>query len=284
MTIDTNDDAPDEGADRYNVPALERGLRLLCEFDRGTRTLSAPELARRFGLPRSTVFRLLCTLENMGFVERTEGGRDYRLGVAVLRLGFEYLASLELTELGTPVLNRLTEDLRLASNIVVRDGRSIVYVAKVSPASQPFRSAITVGTRLPAPATVLGRVLLGDLSLPQLRALYPESTLEAFSDRTPRTTPELFDMVQADRERGHVWGEGFFETNISTVAAPIRDRAGHIVAALGVTIASAHIEDGTPDALVQRVRADADEISSLLGYTPPGAAGRVIPLRRADNR
>ena len=94
----TNDnEAMEEGADRYNVPALERGLRVLCEFSRENRTLSAPELARRFDLPRSTVFRLLTTLENMGFLERAEGGRDYRLGLAVLRLGFEYLASLELT-------------------------------------------------------------------------------------------------------------------------------------------------------------------------------------------
>jgi len=279
---DTNDACEPLGddADRYNVPALERGLRLLCEFDRGTRTLSAPELARRFKLPRSTVFRLLSTLENMGFVERTEGGRDYRLGVAVLRLGFEYLASLELTELGTPILNRLSEDLGLAANLVVRDGRSIVYVAKVSPAAQPFRSAVSVGTRLPAHATVLGRVLLGDLSLPQLRALYPEPALEAFSDRTPHTAAELFDMVQADRERGHVWGEGFFESNISTVAAPIRDRAGHLTASLGVTIAAGRIDAVGKDELVRKVCAAAYDISSLLGYRSPGAGGQVIPLRR----
>ena len=102
----------EEGGERYNVPALERGLRVLCEFSRESRTLSAPELGRRLDLPRSTVFRLLTTLENMGFLERAEGGRDYRLGLAVLRLGFEYLASLELTQLGAPLLNRLCDELR----------------------------------------------------------------------------------------------------------------------------------------------------------------------------
>ena len=80
-----SNDLMEEGTERYNVPALERGLRMLCEFSREHRTLSAPELARRFDLPRSTVFRLLSTLENMGFLERAEGGRDYRLGLAVLR-------------------------------------------------------------------------------------------------------------------------------------------------------------------------------------------------------
>jgi len=286
MSSETSDNAESmgEGADRYNVPALERGLRLLCEFDRTTRVLSAPELARRFKLPRSTVFRLLSTLENMGFVERTESGRDYRLGVAVLRMGFEYLASLELTELGEPVLNRLAEDLGLATNIVVRDGRSIVYVAKVTPASQPFRSAVTVGTRLPAHATVLGRVLLGDLTLPQLRELYPENALENFSEHTPRTTTDLFDMVQADRARGHVSGAGFFEANISTIAAPIRDRSGHLVAALGVTITSGRFEDGMAEKVAQRVCADAAEISLLLGYTPQSASSRVVPMRQSSAR
>jgi len=273
----SNNEITEDGADRYNVPALERGLRILCEFTREHRTLSAPELARRFDLPRSTVFRLLTTLENMGFLERAEGGRDYRLGLAVLRLGFEYLASLELTQLGTPLLQRLSEELHTSCNLVVRDGRSIVYVAKVAQAT-PFASSVTVGTRLPAHATVLGRILLEDLTLPQLRDLYPEDHLESFSPSTPRTVTELFDMVQADRQRGYVLGEGFFESNISSIAAPVRDHSGHIVAALGATIPSGHIDEGRIDEMVARVRATADDISGLLNYAP-AANGKVVQMR-----
>ena len=281
MTTNGNDVIA-EGSDRYNVPALERGLRVLCEFSRENRTLSAPELARRFDLPRSTVFRLLTTLESMGFLERAEGGRDYRLGLAVLRLGFEYLASLELTQLGTPLLQRLCEELRTPCNLVVRDGRSIVYVAKVAPPT-PFASSVTVGTRLPAHATVLGRILLEDLSLPQLRALYPEDRLETYSPSTPKTVNELFDMVQADRTRGYVLGEGFFESNISTIAAPVRDQSGHIVAALGVTITSGHIDEARMDEMVQRVRETADAISGLLNYSP-AASAKVVALRTSGGR
>jgi DNA-binding IclR family transcriptional regulator len=273
----TGIDSIDDGSERYNVPALERGLRVLCEFSRENRALSAPELARRFDLPRSTIFRLLTTLENMGFLERAEGGRDYRLGLAVLRLGFEYLASLELTQLGTPLLQRLCDALRTPCNLVVRDGRSIVYVAKVAPPT-PFASSVTVGTRLPAHATVLGRVLLEDLTLIQLRALYPEDRLEAFSANTPATVDQLFEMVQADRERGYVWGEGFFESNISTIAAPVRDHSGHIVAALGATITSNHIDESRMDEMVQRVRETAESISGLLNYSPV-PKGRVVSLR-----
>ena len=137
-----------------------------------------------------------------------------------------------------------------------------------------------MGTRLPAHATVLGRVLLEDLTLPQLRALYPEDKLETFSPSTPKTVNELFDMVQADRTRGYVLGEGFFESNISSIAAPVRDHSGHIVAALGATITADHIEESRMDEMVLRVRSTADEISGLLNYSPARAA-KVVPLRSA---
>lgn len=271
--------ADDNSTDKYIVPALERGLRLLGEFGRDSRTLSAPELARRLDLPRSTVFRLLNTLEAMGFVERLDSGNDYRLGMAVLRLGFEYLSSLELTELGQPVLARLCDEIRYPCNLVVRDGRSIVYVAKVTPPT-PFVSAVRVGTRLPAHATVLGRILLENLTLPELRALYPEDHLEVFSSNTPKTVLELFNMVEADRQRGYVLGEGFYESSISTIAAPVRDESSHIVAALGTTIPSGHIDADRIDELVQSVRASADELSSLLNYQPRSeGADKVVALR-----
>lgn len=273
-----NDPLADEsasGADKYIVPALERGLRLLGEFNRETRTIGAPEFARRLNLPRSTVFRLLSTLEIMGFVERA--GNDYRLGLAVLRLGFEYISSLELTELGQPVLQRLCDEIRYPCNLVVRDRRSIVYVAKVTPPT-PFSSAVHVGTRLPAHATVLGRILLEDLTLAELRELYPEEHLEVFSHSTPKTVLELFDMVEVDRQRGYVLGEGFFESSISTIAAPVRGASGQIVAALGVTIPSGHIDDSRIDDLVQKVRASADALSRLMNYQPRAGSAKVVSL------
>ncbi len=274
------DNIPEDNSnDKYIVPALERGLRLLGEFSRDNRTLSAPELARRLDLPRSTIFRLLNTLEVMGFIERTASSSEYRLGMAVLRLGFEYLSSLELTELGQPVLARLCDEIRYSCNLVVRDGRSIVYVAKVAPPT-PFASSVRVGTRLPAHATVLGRVLLQDLTLPELRVLYPEDHLEAFSGSTPRTVLELFNLLELDRQRGYVLGEGFYEASISTIAAPVRDESNRIVAALGTTIPSAHIETGLIDDMVRRVRASADELSRLLNYQPRSdGTNTVVTLR-----
>ena len=267
--------ADSDNADRYNVPALERGLRLLSQFNRQTPTLSAPDLVQRLNLPRSTVFRILTTLESMGFVQRVDGGRSYGLGLGVLRLGFEYLASLQINELGTPILERLRDDLNHPCVLVLRDEQSIVYVARVSPPS-PFISSVSVGTRLPAHATVLGRVLLSELSLPELQALYPTDNLPSFSSNTPKTVQELFALVQADAQRGYAVSEGFFEANISTIAAPVRDHSGRIVAALGVTTHAGNIDLADLDPLVAQTCAAAAQLSASLNYRPrQPAAGSV---------
>jgi len=268
----------DASGEKYMVPALERGLRLMQEFGRDNAILGAPELARRLNLPRATVFRMLNTLEAMGFLQRV-GSNEYRLGLAVLRMGFEFLSSLELTQLGQPVIERLSRAIDLPCNIVVRDGRSIVYVAKVTP-PVPFASTVHVGTRLPAHATVLGHVLLSDLALPELRALYPEAQLERHTAHTPATVDALFDAVTAARERGHVVSEGFYEAAICTVAAPVRDATGHVVAALGSTISATRLDPKRRPALIAGVCKAAAELSQLLNYRAPREADTVVPIRR----
>ena len=283
MMTTSDDDTPgfgpgsEDSVDLYEAPALERGLRMLCEFNLQNRSLTVPELARRFRLSRATVSRLLASLETLGFVERAEDSRRYRLGVAVLRLGFEYLATLPINEAGLPLLERLSKRSQYPCNLVVRDGRHIVYVAKVTP-QLPFSSSVRVGTRLPAHATVLGRILLANLTLPELRKLYPEERLESFSIHTPRTVVDLFNLVQGDRQRGYVLAEGFFEAGISTIAAPVRDRSGSVVATLGMTVTAAHIDLPRAQDLVREVCAAADELSTLLDYVPAGSGANVVPL------
>lgn len=275
----------DRDGDRYTVPGLERGLRILLEFSRDEPTLTAPELARRLGVPRSTVFRLLVTLENMGFVERTPDGRSHRLGLAVLRLGFEYLASLGIVELGRPLLEALRDATGFSASLVVRDARDVVYLYRSAPRS-PFATAVSVGTRLPAHATVLGHVLLGDLSLATLRTLYPESRLERFTDHTPKTVQQLFDVVERTRERGWVLAEGYFEPMICTIAAPVRDGSGHIVAAIGLTVPGADIADAMQERLATQVREAGAELSARLNYRDGAQteAGEAAALTRLESR
>jgi DNA-binding IclR family transcriptional regulator len=254
---------------RYNVPGLERGLRLLQLFDRTRKYLTAAEMARFLDIPRSTAFRIAQTLEFLGFLER-EGDR-YRVGPAVLRLGFEYIASLEVTEFARPLIERLRDEAGLSAQLVIRDGREVVVVLKASPPST-FASNVTVGTRLPAHATILGRILLGDADDDTLGALYPEPALPQTSSNSPRTLTELKRLIREDRARGYAVSESFFEQGISAIAAPVRDGSGRIVAAVSVTAQRPSLEPkALRERLVAQVLGAATALSRQLNYRPAEA-------------
>jgi DNA-binding IclR family transcriptional regulator len=271
-SADSSASADDEGAGQstYLVPGLERGLRILSEFSAREPVLGAPELSRRIGIPRTTTFRLLQTLEALGFLERVNGDRQFRLGVAVLRLGFEYLSSLELTDFGTPVLERLRDSTGLSTHLLIRDGRDVVFVAKAQTRDPMFSSVkVHVGTRLPAHATVHGQVLMGDLTLPELRALYPEKQLERYTERTPATVADLYARVRESAELGYALSEASFETGISVVSAPVRDQSGRIVAAITATVPRSDIGGETERGpLIAAVCGAAIDLSMRLSYRP----------------
>jgi DNA-binding IclR family transcriptional regulator len=256
------------GTPSYLVPGLERGLRILSEFSAREPVLGAPELSRRIGIPRTTTFRLLQTLEALGFLERVNGDRQFRLGVAVLRLGFEYLSSLELTDLGTPVLEHLRDTTGLSAHLLIRDARDVVFVAKAQTREPMFSSVkVHVGTRLPAHATVHGQVLMGDFTLSELRALYPEKELERFTDRTPPTVADLYGRIRESAEQGYALSEGAFEAGISVVSAPVRDHSGRIAAAITVTVPRSDIGDEAERTrLIATVCAAAIDLSLRLNY------------------
>ena len=271
-SVDLGDTADEESGagSTYLVPGLERGLRILAEFTAREPVLGAPELSKRIGIPRTTTFRLLQTLEALGFLERVNGDRHFRLSVAVLRLGFEYLSSLELTDVGTPILERLRDATGLSAHLLIRDQRDVVFVAKAQTHDPMFSSVkVHVGTRLPAHATVHGQVLMGDLSYEELRQLYPEPQLERFTDRTPATVEELHARVRESAERGYAVSEASFEQGISVVSAPVRDHSGRIAAAITVTLPRSDIGEAAQRApLIAAVCGAAVEVSARLNYRP----------------
>jgi DNA-binding IclR family transcriptional regulator len=253
--------------DRYHVPALARGLQLLSQFSREQPELSGAELARQLNLPRASVFRMLCTLEQGGFLERCVDGVHYKLGLGVLRLGFELLASMELTELGRPVIEELRERSGYSAHLVVRDGREVVFIAKVAGRSSLFQS-VQVGARLPAHATVLGRVLLSDLSAGELAALYRHASLAAYTGKTPTTLSALSELIAQDRQRGHGISMGGYESGISTVAAPVFSGPGKVAAAISVTVPAQSIEAPELAELVAMVCDAARQLSDRLQHLP----------------
>lgn len=259
--------ATEKNDDRYTVPALARGLQLLMQFNRTERELSGAELSRRLGLPRASVFRMLFTLEQGGFLERAEDGVSYRLGLPVLRLGFELLASMELTEYGRPVIEELRDRCGYSAHIVVRDATEVVFIAKAAGRSALFQS-VQVGARLPAHATVLGRLLLADQDMNGLQALYPQEPLHAYTARTPTTLAQLLALIQEDRAKGYGVSMGGFETGISTVAAPVFNERGAVTAAVSIAVPAQRIDDSMLPALVDMVRTAAAQLTERISHLP----------------
>lgn len=260
------------GDDRYTVPALQRGLDLLGQFSRHTPELTGADLARQLDLPRASVFRILHTLEKAGFVERVGDSTSYKLSIGVLRLGFEYLASMELTEHGRPIIDALRDLSGYSAHLVVRDNRDVVFVAKSIGRNALFHS-IQVGSRLPAHATVLGRMLLSGLNMAGLAELYPESPLPAYTPRTPTTLAELKKLIDVDKANGYGVSQGGYETGISTIAAPVFNDSHEVVAAVSITVPAQHLDQTQKDTLVPQVMEAAAQLTQRMSHLPQQQRG-----------
>lgn len=250
---------------RYNVPGLERGLRILQAFTPERPERAAGDIARDLDVPRSTVFRLIQTLEGMGFLIRGEGNRTYRLGPAVLSIGFSYLSSLELPEVARPELEALRDDTGVSSHLGIRDGDEVVYLLRCAGRSA-LASNIRVGSRIKAHGASMGRVMLADLSREELTAIYGDGPLEAFSSQTPSSVDDLARMLADDAARGYVISQSYYERGVASVAAPVRDGSGRVVAAINVTGSEQVLPvDRINGAVLDRVLAAAALISTWLG-------------------
>jgi IclR family pca regulon transcriptional regulator len=228
------------------VQSLERGLAVIRAFGEDRPELTLSEVAQHTGLTRAAARRFLLTLADLGYVHAD--GRRFSLSPRVLELGYAYLSSLSLPEIAEPHLERLAAEVRESSSVSVLDGDDIVYVARV-PTSRIMRVAINVGTRFPAHATSMGRVQLAALAESELDAYLARADLRALTANTVTDPARL--RAELDRIRAQGWAlvDQELEEGLRSVAAPIRDRAGRVVAAVNV---SAHASRASRDT-VRRV-------------------------------
>jgi IclR family transcriptional regulator, pca regulon regulatory protein len=225
------------------VQSLERGLAVIRAFDASTPELTLSDVARSTGLTRAAARRFLLTLADLGYV-RTDG-RLFALSPRVLELGYAYLSSLSLPEVAEPHLEQLVAEVHESSSVSVLDGEDIVYVARV-PTSRIMRVAISVGTRFPAYATSMGRVMLAGLDDEALDAFLHDADLRSLTAKTVTTPDALVREIRRVRSQGWALVDQELEEGLRSVAAPIRDRSGRVVAAVNV---SAHASRTSKDAM-----------------------------------
>ena len=236
-------DAAVPARDSDFVQSLDRGLAVIRAFGPDRERLSLSEVARATGLTRAAARRFLLTLVKLGYVRND--GREFSLRPKVLELGYAYLSGLALPDVAEPHLEELSARLHESSSISVLDGHHIVYVARV-PTKRIMTVAISVGTRFPAYAASMGRVLLAALSPEELEKYLAEATFEAFTERTVTDPGQLRDIIAQVRRDGYSIVDQELEEGLRAIAAPIHDSSGTVTAAINV---SAHASRMGADAM-----------------------------------
>lgn len=214
------------------MTSLARGLLVIQAFSQRRPQLSISQLSKRTGLSRASVRRCLHTLSKLGFA-RTDDGRNFYLRPRILTLGHSYLASMPLATAAQPILEHLSQILHESCSIALLDGTEIVYVARAN-VTRIMAIDLGVGTRLPAFCTSMGRVLLANLSSEELESILPQIEFTRYTDRTVTSVERLRQALLTVKREGYAIVDQELELGLRSMAVPVRNRAGRVVAAINV--------------------------------------------------
>ena len=244
---------------REFVESLARGLTVLTAFGEDHAALTLTQVSQATGLARATARRALITYEHLGLVRARD--RFFELTPRVLGLGFPPLSRISLAEIASPHMAELAGRVHESTSLSVLSGSDIQYTARVA-TGRIMSVNITVGTRLPAYATSMGRVMLADLP-EEDRETGPLRALTSHTVTDPVTLARVLDEVRA---RGYALVDEELEEGLRSIAVPVRDRTGRVVAALNVALhASRRSVRECEQLLLPGLRAAADRIEGDLG-------------------
>lgn len=265
------------------IEAVARGLDVLTAFEAGQPVMTLSDLASKTGLARPTVRRILVTLQSLGHVRAVTGG--FMLTPQVLQIGLTYIQSMGLWDLARPHMERLVDRTQQSSSIAQLDGSDIVYVARVA-VPKIIALAVQIGTRFPAAATSLGKVLLADLGAAELDSVLAEPGRSGIEPRHRVELAELDRVLRDVRAKGWALTDEELAGGIRSVAAPLRDASGRVIAAMNVTVHAAEtsvetlLGDYLPSLLQTASYISADY--ALVGRLPHAMATGAFPDRRID--
>lgn len=264
-TSDLDDARETPVASTDYVQSLARGLSVLKAFGAERPRQSLSDVARSTGLTRATARRFLLTLVELGYV-RTDGSQFW-LTPRVLELGYSYLSALSLPDVARPHLESLAEKIKESTSVSVLDGDDVVYIARV-PVRRIMTVSITLGTRFPAHATSMGRVLLAGLPADELEKYFARAELTRMTSRTRITVDDLRTEIEKVRTDGYAIVDQELEEGLRSLAAPIRDESGAVAASVNIsTHAGRYPDDALHEVLLPALMSTAEAISHDLVRT-----------------
>jgi IclR family pca regulon transcriptional regulator len=217
---------------REAMGGLAKGIAVIRAFTREHPAPTLSDIARSAAIPAATARRCLLTLEDLGYI--TRHGRSFLLRPKVLELGAAYLDSMDIEHLTKNHLEELARKTGDSAAMSVLDGNDIVYVARASVRTL-LRLEAHVGSRFPAHATSMGRVLLAGLSTERLQHYFATARLEALTDRTVCDPAQLRSLIEECRRCGYAAVADELAYGVVALAVPVLDQAGRVVAALNTS-------------------------------------------------
>jgi IclR family transcriptional regulator, pca regulon regulatory protein len=244
------------------VRTLARGLAVLKAFDQNSPAMTLSDVARKTDLSRASAGRFLKTLVTLGYAGYD--GRDYRLRPRVLELGTAYFSSHSFIDIANNILKDVAARAQEPCSMAVLDGTDIVYVARHT-ADRMMSITIPIGKRYPAHSTSLGRVLLGGLPDAELDAVLAAAEIPQVTPYTITDKAELRRCILQARNDGYCQAESQLEIGILSIAVPVRDREGRLIAAINMGVpASRHSAESLRSACLPILREAASEIELAL--------------------
>lgn len=249
---------------------MERVLEMLEVISEGERKIK--EIAKAMSLPRTTVYRLLSTLEPWGYVRRNPETGGYRLGFRLFELGSRLVQQTGFEEEAQPRMEELSRRSGETVNLAVLDGFQVLYVKKVE-SKEPLKMGILVGTRVPAHCSGLGKAMLAFSDPSEVERYLAGSELKGYTPNTITSTSVLREELDRIWKQGYAIDNEEYFTGIRCVAAPVLNHNGQVAAGVSISGPVVRMTWKRMRLLEVDLRACASGISAGLGYNHSGKPG-----------
>lgn len=243
--------------------AVDRALEILLCFSQDEPSLTLTQIAKRAGMHKSTVYRLLTTLESKRFIQHVDENGTYRLGLGLVKLGSLVLKNNSIHRQAAPYMHRLSAEYRETVDLAILDGAEVVYL-QVFESPQRMKLATAPGERLPAFCTATGKAFMAFLPDDQVRTILKHG-MRKYTEHTTLSIPDIHKDLRKTRERGFALSEQEFETGVNAVAAPILDANQYPLAAMAIVGPAIRLPLERLMQVGKTLRATTDAIAEDLG-------------------
>lgn len=251
--------------DKSNVQSLERAFLILERLSTSRSAMGPTEISALTGIHKSTVYRILVTLQSMGYVEKDDNG-VYRVGVKLVEMVSNHINNLELQTEARPYLNELHLESQLVVHLGILDGKDVVYIEKMDIVPN-LRLYSQIGIRVPAYCSSLGKCLLATLSGDRLDYIFSKVKMEAFTDKTIVNIKDLKNHLRKVRSQGWAMDDEEYIVGHRCIGAPVYDYRGECIAAVSASGPISILDETRIDSVSEKVRLTAGKISKRLMYS-----------------